>query len=160
MCVLSRFSTQPVAIGPPVSVATLNSPLVSADVAAGAQSESDLAVHTQSESGPKLTLRGAAGSRVRVTVVMMYEVKGAALGLSTLTQTLECSASGCVLIARSGAASARPTAPAHIVDTGTAPALAARVDAASGSVVVAAVHSDAFCANNEKRNKQVGWCYW
>ena len=84
------------------------------------------------------------------------QVEGAALGLSTLTQTLQCSASGCALIARSGVSPARATAPAHIVDAGTAPAMAASVDAASGRIVVAAVHSDAFCANNEKRNKQVG----
>ena len=134
-----------------MSVATLTSPLVSADVAAGAQSDSD-----QSDSASKSMPRGAQGGRVRVTVVIMYEVEGAALGLSTLTQTLQCSASGCALIARSGVSPARATAPAHIVDAGTAPALAASVDAASGRIVVAAVHSDAFCANNEKRNKQVG----
>ena len=140
-----RLVSEPVPIGPPVSVVTLTSSLISADVAAGAQSDGEY----------HQVPRGAEGRRVRVTVVAMFEVEGAALGLVTLTQTLECSASACALIKRSGASPARPAAPAHIVDAGTAPALAASVDAASGRIVVAAVHSDAFCANNEKRNKQV-----
>lgn len=97
---------------------------------------------------------GSSPAGTMVESVVLFEDAGAAtLRLAPARQPL---VPGSATDGQHAWPGPQPAIAAPIVDAGRNPRLTAAVDPTTGEAVIAAVHEDGFCANNEKRNKDAG----
>ncbi len=102
--------------------------------------------------GAKASMEGGAfTSAMRIPIVIVYETKYAALKLLTVEYTISCSTGVCLPLALG--LPIPELSPS--IDAGSRPSISSIADFRTGEILVVETHENGFCANNEKRNKQV-----